>query len=326
MGHVITRCPKCSTTFRVTQAQLGVAKGFVRCGFCLSVFKAADQTDRPASNKKVASKQVGSNQIDSKRVDSKQIDSKQIASDQINRLKKEDATGQPVLQSTDNLQRKTATIPQKITKEPVFHMAENSQAENDETVSSPKVTHGKGNLLSTIQPAPVEMVWRDDKSKGRLWLWSFGIVLLLFIAVLQIAAFKFHTLSKVYPYRTVYNMVCPVLGCVLPALVDSSKIQVSNLVLRSHPSIDNALIVDTVLLNSADFSQPYPDLLLEFNDINDKKVAYRQFYVDEYLGGELAGSKLMPPNQPVQISIEIVDPGSEAVNYQLYVAPPTNRG
>ena len=37
-----TQCPKCDTRFRVTDAQLSVAKGKVRCGNCMSVFNAVE--------------------------------------------------------------------------------------------------------------------------------------------------------------------------------------------------------------------------------------------------------------------------------------------
>lgn len=37
---MITRCPKCSTTFRVTQEVLNMAKGKVRCGQCFHIFTA----------------------------------------------------------------------------------------------------------------------------------------------------------------------------------------------------------------------------------------------------------------------------------------------
>lgn len=43
----ITQCPKCDTTFRITPAQLKVAKGAVRCGACLHVFRASDHFQTP---------------------------------------------------------------------------------------------------------------------------------------------------------------------------------------------------------------------------------------------------------------------------------------
>lgn len=46
-----TRCPKCQTRFRVTQEQLGIANGKVRCGNCMDVFNAIEHEvgkDSPA--------------------------------------------------------------------------------------------------------------------------------------------------------------------------------------------------------------------------------------------------------------------------------------
>lgn len=41
MSSSITRCPKCSTCFRISEAHLKLAKGSVRCGSCLHVFNAS---------------------------------------------------------------------------------------------------------------------------------------------------------------------------------------------------------------------------------------------------------------------------------------------
>ncbi|MGM0772684.1 DUF3426 domain-containing protein [Marinobacter sp.] len=45
-----TRCPKCETRFRVTDAQLSVAGGKVRCGNCMAVFNAVDHQVSGASS------------------------------------------------------------------------------------------------------------------------------------------------------------------------------------------------------------------------------------------------------------------------------------
>ena len=39
---ILTRCPHCQTCFRVTDEQLGMAGGKVRCGHCMGVFNARD--------------------------------------------------------------------------------------------------------------------------------------------------------------------------------------------------------------------------------------------------------------------------------------------
>ncbi len=54
MTDNITRCPKCDTSFRISDTHLNTAKGSVRCGSCLTVFNARDhiipsKEDTPAS-------------------------------------------------------------------------------------------------------------------------------------------------------------------------------------------------------------------------------------------------------------------------------------
>lgn len=44
-----TRCPNCDTRFRVTDEQLSIAKGKVRCGNCMEVFNAIDHQVKPAA-------------------------------------------------------------------------------------------------------------------------------------------------------------------------------------------------------------------------------------------------------------------------------------
>lgn len=43
MTSFVTQCPHCRTSFRVNRAQLGAARGVVRCGACLELFNALQQ-------------------------------------------------------------------------------------------------------------------------------------------------------------------------------------------------------------------------------------------------------------------------------------------
>ena len=45
----VTECPSCHTTFRVTDGQLRLAKGKVRCGHCLTVFNAQNPAEKSES-------------------------------------------------------------------------------------------------------------------------------------------------------------------------------------------------------------------------------------------------------------------------------------
>ncbi|GAB2892913.1 DUF3426 domain-containing protein [Microbulbifer echini] len=178
-------------------------------------------------------------------------------------------------------------------------------------------------LISAIQPAPLEVSWGRTTPKRSFspWLWWLLLPLLSLALFAQVAYFQFDRLSKQQPWRNLYAVACPIFSCTLPQLKDPSAIQASNLMVRSHPQLDGALVVDAVLLNTAPYPQPFPNLLLNFSDLKNKAVASRRFTPREYLQGELAGRKLMPKGSPIHIAIEVVDPGTEAVNYEMKITP-----
>ncbi len=175
--------------------------------------------------------------------------------------------------------------------------------------------------IHSIEPEPVEFAF---KRSYPLWysakFWA-ALSLLAGVALLaQLAARNFDTLSRIEPYRGYYAKVCPWVGCELPPLIDRSRIRATNLVVRSHPNLKSALMVDAVLQNNAGFPQTFPSLDLVFTDLQGKPLAARRFTPEQYLGGEVAGRKDMPIKQPIHISLEIVDPGPQAVSYFITIA------
>jgi hypothetical protein len=114
----------------------------------------------------------------------------------------------------------------------------------------------------------------------------------------------------------IFQQLCPQIGCTVPSKVDIDRIKSSNLVVRSHPEFAGALVVDAILYNRAPFSQPFPLLELRFADLNGKMIASRRFKPGEYLSGDMAKAE-MPPQTPIHIALDILDPGPKAVNYSL---------
>lgn len=171
-------------------------------------------------------------------------------------------------------------------------------------------------LLQGIAPAPVEMHWHHESSPWpKRLLWGGLSLLAGLVIIAQLAYFNFDQYSRTEPWRGIYATLCPVVGCSLPSLSDPRQVKTYNLVVRSSPHADNALIIDSIMLNTANFDQPFPDFALTFTNLQGKPLAHRRFKPQEYLGGEMAGINRMPSGQPVHISLEIVDPGTAAVNY-----------
>ena len=187
-------------------------------------------------------------------------------------------------------------------------------------VKSPKMRAfdtSRAALLMNIMPAPVEFTAKRMRRWYQEKLWPTLSLLMAALLFFQVAYFKFDYFSRVEPYRTAYLFACPLFKCDLPPLIDISEIETTNLIVRNHPKVGEALLVDAILINKAPFEQPFPDLILSFSKLDETPVASRRFTPKEYLGGELAGMKYIPERQPVHIVLEIADPGPEAVNYTL---------
>lgn len=171
------------------------------------------------------------------------------------------------------------------------------------------------------QLAVSELHFGDEGKKPRTGLKTIALVVLNIVAILglvgQHAYFNFDELARQDAYRPYYRMACQQLGCTLPTRVDVSKIQGTNLIVRSHPMEPNALVIDAIVYNRAKYPQPYPDLKLAFADINGKPIASRRFKPQEYIQDKNIDFQRMPANTPVHLTLEIVDPGEQAVNYQI---------
>ncbi|MFN3163363.1 MAG: DUF3426 domain-containing protein [Pseudohongiellaceae bacterium] len=123
--------------------------------------------------------------------------------------------------------------------------------------------------------------------------------------------------AQVASVRPVYEWACNLTGCELPVYNDIDAIQSSNLSVRSHPAVDNALSVSVEFRNAASFAQRFPIMVLSFNSASNSVIALREFAPDDYLPPALRSRTLLPPQTPVQVNLELMDPGEDAINYTL---------
>ncbi|MBY6211865.1 DUF3426 domain-containing protein [Microbulbifer agarilyticus] len=431
MSQLVTRCPHCSTSFHVSEPQLRAARGAVRCGSCLQVFRAdenivfneddpqpankkaieelledddflihddidldgddqAAKEDLPKSAKAAPKQPAQAPTADKKSDDSPLIDDafgeqqwQELGSEEdddrqgdlldlnsdLDRIG--DTSDNPwaeemAREESSNTRHGSATQSADDLFAEQFEATDGTGTPNhDELLASPTEDYAqtdefalhsddqpgslpdarldpselnarhldsgqlesapllpKDQLISSIGAAPIEMSWQPKRHHIiPTWLWALGSLLLMLGLAAQTAYFGFDTLSKREPWRNLYAQVCPYIGCTLPPQVDINAIHTANLVVRSHPTIPGALAVEAVLLNRAPFDQPFPSLQLRFTDLKNSPVASRHFSPRDYLRGELSGRRLMPAGNPVHIALDIVDPGADAVNYELRIAP-----
>ena len=151
----------------------------------------------------------------------------------------------------------------------------------------------------------------------RRW-WLIGVAALLALTLAaQVFYLQMPEWSRDPGVRGAYEAVCGLIGCELPEIRAVDAFRTRNLMVRSHPDFEEALVIDAVIVNQAGFEQRFPGLELRFTSVGGLLVAGRTFQPEEYLAGEVGADDLMPINTPVQVSLEISDPGPEAVNYTL---------
>ncbi len=166
-------------------------------------------------------------------------------------------------------------------------------------------------------PIRVEDEGAKPGSLLRVLAWTLANILLLVALAAQLGWFHFDRLAHHEGLRTFYTEACQRLGCALPTLLDIDRIKSNNLVVRSHPEAGKALVIDVMVTNEAPFDQPFPNITFQFADLNGKPVAQRVFTPEEYLRGEFRDLKLMPSDRPVHVTLEVLDPGPDAVNYTM---------
>ncbi len=145
--------------------------------------------------------------------------------------------------------------------------------------------------------------------------WAIGSLLLL-IPLLGQMTWQFRdSLIHHDAGRQLVDAVCVVAGCTPPLRKDREKILITERSLTAHPDKDNTLAMRLEVVNAAPFEQPYPKLQLSlFNDMGTL-VSRRTFSESEYLSRSANTRQLMPKMKPIEIELELVDPGNQVTGF-----------
>lgn len=400
----VTQCPHCQARFRVSHAQLSVARGVVRCGSCLQVFNAARQLleqrgqapepeqpttvePTPEPPRTISQKQWTAEELDLDNLDLDEelakLERREIQHTQPVSAERRQAGAdrrqkeEPLSASRDTVKAEEEKWAASLFSEPPeerahapedepepvkaaaarprtepsmsFHIDEvddeptlRSTPDDDDLdppfsavtdeVDEPEPeerpqprrkrprpeTRVHDDVLQDLEDDPLHLyAHKRPSSWARRLFWIVLVLLAAAGLAGQYIAYQFDDLARQDAYRPWFQQLCPSLGCTVPSRVDIAHIKSSNLVVRSNPEFAGALVVDAIIYNRATFSQPFPLLELRFADLNGGLIASRRFKPAEYLSGELAGVSEMPSQTPIHISLDILDPGSKAVNYSL---------
>jgi predicted Zn finger-like uncharacterized protein len=342
---MLTQCPNCQTTFRVTTEILRVADGQVRCGRCQTQFDALErlidenepaQAGRtPRAARSVPPPQPSPIEVDEPAAQEDiTLEGRHIEISGRYRLP-DSPRGEPQMREEtveewveiddiDEAAQEPEVIEideedladaESVVDEEIYAQA---QAEDevvdeivdevaDEIADEPVETEPDVELLARRPRPAVALVWK---------VLAAPLVLLL---VVQFVHTYRHALARHPRLGQAVVGIYGALGGDLQPDWDLHAYEILQWHLGSDPAVPGTLKVRASLKNVAGFAQPYPLLKLVLEDRWGERVREREFEPAEYLDPGTAPDRLLAPAQQATATISIVDPGPDAEGFRFDV-------
>ena len=284
---MLTRCPGCTTTFRVTPEQVKARHGKVRCGRCQHVFDAIEfLVDAPA--------QVPG------------------AAEQAPSAPAPAAPVVPVQAAiTEPAVPDTPETPAAITHPDL--------PEEDPEVAA-RTPVASDDIL--LQPSPLSTSYaKGSQGQTPSWPWAIASLLVLLALITQLmVAYRVDLATKYPGMQPVLSALCEQLQCVieLPSKAELVSIEASDL----HPAKKGGLELTATLRNSATHVQSWPHLELTLTDGADKPIVRKVIAPAQYLPATQSETDGFAANGELAVQL-LLDAGTlPAAGYRLYLFYP----
>ena len=175
--------------------------------------------------------------------------------------------------------------------------------------------------------AAASAVFEPDESPGFLsqrWPWVAGVSVLAFLLLLQLVHSQRDTLVQ-GPLGPAIAGFYAFLGLTVLAPTDLSAYELRQWGAASDPNEANRLMLRASIVNRATYAQPFPLLRLTLQDRFGGTLGLRDIGPADYLPGA-GGAGLLGPGERADALIRIVDPGAEAVGFELDICLPASGG
>lgn len=279
---LITRCPDCRTSFRITVDMLHKADGKVRCGRCESVFSAF-------------------NSLADTRTDLRALGGAEVARASVRPARDDDiATTSEIFDALADLD----------TDDP----ARADSVVDTELISEHEVDHVLE--VSDAEPTPP---WTLQQSHAEARpFWTIAAIVAAGVLLAQIAH---HVRSEIVTLPLVGSPVAAFyarLGIPAHAIADPTDYEIVDWTATAQTDRAelDTLRISAGIHNRSDEARPLPLLFLRLTDRFDNAIGSRYFEPAEYLGSSGA-TTMLPPGTTASAHFELVDPGPQAYGFEV---------
>ena len=163
----------------------------------------------------------------------------------------------------------------------------------------------------------IDEVEEPSPARGRAVGWALGCLVLALALLAQVAHQYRQQLVRHPQVGPVLSAAYERLGLPLSPNWDVGAFELRQWGNDGPPGASGQITVRASLTNRAAFAQPHPLLRLEFDDRYGEALASRDFQPAEYLRNSADATRLLAPCASADVELVIVDPGKDAVGYQL---------
>lgn len=307
-----TSCPECCTTFRVSQEQLGLRRGLVRCGHCNAVFNAYD-TLLP----ELESAPATQGEAQPKDLPEVEAAPEGTALADVEAAYRE-AGISVAAQGALTAYTETAAVPEVPEPEQEAAQEEEPPAAKAEAV----VAETPDAILLSDLP--------NRRVAGRARLPRWKTVLYLFVVVLlalgllgQSAYFLRGELAAALPEaRPMLNALCRPLGCVVPLPQQLTRQAIVSSSLEHDAEQKSRVRLSFLLANRTHQSQTWPHVILTLSDVRESPVAQKAFAPHAYLPPGISVRAGFPAQSEQEARVDMDIGSLAAASYVLTIAYP----
>jgi predicted Zn finger-like uncharacterized protein len=326
---MLTQCPACGSTFRVSAAQLKAKAGRVRCGLCETAFNALDNLQDTPENiqahSPVAATQAPPDELaptaaftaptpDGNETAPVTHWTTEASGDAANafsldEIESENPSGRTIAANLPE-ENPPETPPEPLPATPPAHAPTAVQSPHDNILLDDSFNTLTARPLKTAKPY-------------RHWLWMTGCTLMTLVLIVQgIAAFHAPLIQNLPAAKPIIASLCQHLNCPTRLPAHASFISIESSDLHPDPDQPEHLTVSATLKNRATFAQQFPHLELTLTDINDKVVLRKVLPPATYLSSKTSIKQGMPALADVSVNLVVDIDSLTASGYRLYLFYP----
>jgi predicted Zn finger-like uncharacterized protein len=352
---MLTQCPNCQTTFRVTTEILRVADGQVRCGRCQTQFDALERLidENDAADAQTSHAPRGTRSPPSSAAERIEVEEPAAQEDitlegrhiEISgRYRLPDsARGEPRIREEtveewveiDDIEAAAEEAgvievdEDLVNEDSLDALTGNNDAQTgievaEEVYEAEEAEVADEEVEAAAEPEIDLLPSRRRAPVARVWKILAGPLALLL--VIQFVHTYRHSLARHPRLGQAVIGLYGALGVDLQPDWNLHAYEILQWHLGSDPSMPGTLKVRASLKNVASFAQPYPLLKLVLEDRWGERVREREFEPAEYLDPATAPDRLLAPGQRATATVSIVDPGPDAEGFRFDVCLRGRRG